>query len=276
MRRAALFACAGTPVLAAALIFPPGLTPLPAVELPGSGSACKAVTSAAEAKGCSGVEIDLNLTSDGVWVIHHDADFRGKRLDLQSWAEVKDALTSLDGFERDTRGERFAFVNFDLKERALWPWDGRLRRALASHRGTIEALAARAPVVVSSPVPARYADVHRWLARAPLARVAPAFELADYDAAQAARWGLPMARWEKTMLPVGALANRLYQRFNARAIPWVALQESTARGVLPPGGAQLLCWTRDDTGPRPPACPWTIRAAISTRRAPASGSSSGG
>jgi len=259
--RAAGLAAAGTLSLAAALVLSARLAPLPRLEAEGTGAACKAALSAAEARGCRGVEIDLNLTSDGVWVLHHDADFRGRPLDRQSWAEVKDALSSLDNFARDTRGERFLIVNLDLKERALWPGDGRLRRALEAHRPALEALAKRGLVVISSPVPARYAELHRFLATAGLERVTAALELVDYTPAQGERWGLPMARWEKAMLPVGGLANRLYQRLNARSIPWLIMQESTARGVLPPGGAHVFCWTRDGkTESWPRACPWTMRS----------------
>lgn len=259
--RPLVVACAaGALLLAASGVASLRLPPFLHAPAEGSGVACKAVRTPKEARGCASVEFDLNLTKDGVWVLNHDRDFEGKLIAEQTWDELKGRLGSLDEFAKGAARERFLLVNLDLKERSFWPGEGRLTQALERHRAALRSLAKDGVVVVSSPIPARYAELHRFLLRPGLPRVLPALELADYDAAQAKRWGLPLSRLETLSLPLARLASRAYLTLNARAIPWLIVQEATARASLP-AGPELVCWSREkDPGDKPDVCPWTQRA----------------
>jgi hypothetical protein len=222
-------------------------------------TACKAVTTPAQARGCAALEVDLNLTKDGVWVLAHDADFRGRPIDEQAFDEVKDALVSLDAFAKATEKEHFTLVNFDLKTRYYAPGAGAITEALEKHRDAIGLLASRSPVVATTPIPARYVELARYAGSAGMFGVEAGFELIDYDNAAAARWGIHMPWWQRLLLPVARALNRAYYSWHASEISWLVVLESTA-GRWSEKGPKLLCWTRDgETGTPPQACAWALR-----------------
>lgn len=215
--------------------------------------ACKAVLSAAEARACRSFEFDVSLTTDGVLVVSHDPV-------PYAFKDVQGRLVDLDSFVAGLGERRFEHVNVDVKERSLWFGDGALSAAFARHKKALETLGARtSALVVSSPVPARFEEIERWLSSNRVHGKA-GYELADYDAAQSARWGLPLSLVQRLLLPLGRFFNRVYLERRARTIAYVMVQEATAAAGHLPAGPAVVCWTRDPaSGPPPSVCRWSQR-----------------
>lgn len=226
--------------------------------------ACKAVLTVQQAAACRSVEFDVQIADDGVWVLSHDPvhgtseELRGKNL-------------SFDDFVDGLKGHRFDFVNVDVKERSFLPGDGRLSRALEREAAALTKLSAETgTLVATSPVPTRYAELERFIARTKTPILA-GLELADYTAEDARRWGLPMTRLQAAVLPLGSLLNRLYLRWRGDDVKWLSVQERTAASMTPRRGRTVFCWSRDpESAPPPSLCRWTERegsgAPFLTRR----------
>lgn len=252
---------AATAALAVALISL-RLPEIPPTPVPAPGIACKGIETPRQARGCGALEFDLSPTKDERWVVLHGPRHKGRPIAELTRAEIgPDALefpelvAGLDG--------KYGAVNLDLKEDGLWPGRGRLTRAFERYRPELERLAARSEVlIVSSPVPARYAELHRWLARSAFGpKLQPASELLDYRADEAARWGMPLLWWQRLGLIPARIATVLHRAINSGRIHWVIMQERTAQGLATNrlGSAYVLCWTREPKGEPPSACVWTQR-----------------
>lgn len=219
--------------------------------------ACKAVLTPLETAGCRSIEFDLSLTSDGVLVLSHEPVDR-------PWSEVRGRLLDLDSFVEGLKGRHFEMADLDLKERSILPGDGRLSAAFERHARALKALSEQTGhMEFGTPIPARYAEVERWLRRAGL-RAEPAYEVVDYGSAEARRWGLPISWWEKPLLPLARAANAAYRLWRGREIRALVMQETTAASWTSPAGASIICWTRDPaSGPPPAACTWDERESPS-------------
>lgn len=237
------------------------LPPLKRLPAPGRGVSCKAVADAAEARRCDAFEVDLSLTGDGVWVLAHGPDLAGRPVAEMTVEQARERTATLDEFVAALKGRRFKFVDLDIKARGLLPGRSQVTRALERHLPALETLAASSDLLIlTSASPARYAELHRFIGKRGLD--AKGFqcglETLDYTPEAADRWGLPLGRSERLLLPLARALSGLYQRLNSAAIPWLVMQESSAAGRT--AGRPILCWTRDPASGEPPAaCSWTER-----------------
>lgn len=268
------------PSLAAALVFTgplawalaashvPSLSSLPDVPAPRSRVTCKAVTAVEQARSCASIEIDLTAARDGTWVLSHDPVFQGQDIPATPSAALK-GLVTFKSFVAALRknGQRLDLLELDVKDGGFSPLHGRLTRVLETNRPALEGLAAVSRVtVLTSPVTARYAEIHRFLARAglPARGILPGLDIVDYQPEQAARWGYPLAAWQRWLLPVGRLWTRGYYRLYAGRIPFITMQEATAVSWKARPGQRVLCWTRDQPlAEVPEACYLTERGRAS-------------
>lgn len=250
-------------VALAAMVAGARLPPLKRVPAPGRGVSCKAVTGAVEARACDAFEVDLSLTGDGVWVLAHGPDLAGRPVAEMTVEQAREHTATFDEFVAALKGRRFKVVDLDIKARGILPGRSQVTRALERHLPALEALAASSDLLIlTNASPARYAELHRFIAKRGLD--AKGFqcglETLDYTPEAAARWGLPMGRSERLLLPLARVLSRLYRRLNTGAIPWLVMQESTAAGRA--ADRPILCWSREPSpGEVPPVCSWTERRA---------------
>jgi hypothetical protein len=214
---------------------------------------CKALTAPELARGCKAIEFDVRVAADGVLMISHEP------VDVPS-TEAKGLLT-FEAFVAGLKGLSFELVDFDVKDRYYSNSDGMLSKALERHLPALQSLAAQTDALVfSTPVPPRYAELERFVKRTGL-KASPSFEISDYTAADADRWGLPLPFMQRMLLPFGRALNRAYRRQRGKDIRYVVMQESTAAKMGDQETATVICWTRDPVaGQPPPACRFSERA----------------
>ncbi|MBI5209094.1 MAG: hypothetical protein HY927_03880 [Elusimicrobia bacterium] len=260
-------------LLAARAVGAAGKPPLPAVSaaspvFAGARSAQKAVLRAADVASDS-VEVDLQLTREGTFVLWHDETFAGRPvagLPAAAMPGVEEFGAFVEKLAR--RGRRLAYVHLDLKSRFVLR--GPMRKALDRAVEPLERLGSLSEaVVVSSPFPAVYEDILGFAAQGGPRRKAlrPAFDLVDYGVEDAERWGLPMTFFERRLLPAARLANRLYLKAARRRVALVTVREETAASW--DGPQRLICWSREQQpGPVPERCAKTEREVSAPSRAP--------
>lgn len=237
----------------------PPLPPAPAA-FAGERSAQKAVERHADIRSDS-LEIDLQLDRHGDFVLFHDETLDGRPIGSYAAGELTGKVESLEAFvaglERD--GLRLAYLHLDLKPRPVLP--GRMARTFARARPLLDRLSKSCgSLVLSSPAPAAYADAHRFVVASGLAGrgVWPVLDLIDFDAADAARWRLPMTVLERAVLPAARAANNLYFRLLRGRLAYLTVTERTAASWTGPD--RLICWSRETApGPLPERCLKTER-----------------
>jgi len=66
---------------------------------------------AALAAGADGVEVDVRLSRDGIWVCHHDVEDHGVRVADQRWATLRgQAVATLEDVLAEVPGDRWLFL----------------------------------------------------------------------------------------------------------------------------------------------------------------------
>ncbi|MBI4669314.1 MAG: hypothetical protein HY747_09050 [Elusimicrobia bacterium] len=232
----------------------------------GGREICKAVNSAAGAKGCSSIEIDLNATSDMVMALAHDHVVNGRLFWETPYEAVRGRFVSLPEFVEalEKNDIRFETIQADFKDRRLDLRRGRLLPIFQANKEFLARLARRSKQsVVSSSAPNIYADLHEFIFKnnLHLEGLWPAYDVVDYDAADARRWGLPITLMERMLLPLGRFLSRFYWKLHQDRIPAVIITEKIAAELEKPLKSAVICWTRDNVyKPIPGACNQSVRA----------------